>query len=549
MSLDPHVSATLVVNNSGVALAGFGLIMVPTYKTVFPERRRYYSKAASAITDGFPSDSPEVIALTRIFQQNPHPPQVMVGRFDAAHAPTQRYSLKAVAARSGFSYQLQVDGEGVTSTQVEYAADADTTIAEVNGGLLTSVNLVSGKNFTATFEASTATAGTFTATNATETLNRAAHGYQTGDGPFQLTTTTTLPAGLSLATNYWVIRTGADTFKLATSLANAFASANVLLGDDGTGVHTITPTAALSPALGVIVTGDAPGAWFSIESLDRTAVQLKQTHDNPGISADLTVIQNADSSWYYLHTTFNSDATVLDAANWVEANGKMYYPDVLNTECENTATGNSEIGDDLLALGLKRTMPCYHSGPKYMLGAGIMGRIAPLNPGKWTAAYKSIAGVPFMTFTDTQFVNLDARKMTYYKREAGRSITWEGKVGNADFGYADITTALDWFLDRLKKACFGVFASQDKVSFTDEDISMVKGAAEGVVLLGQSDAYKIIAPGTKGDPNDPVPVVFFPKVRDIDPGARALRKIPNATVTFRIQGAAQSVDFEVDVSF
>lgn len=39
----------------------------------------------------------------------------------------------------------------------------------------------------------------------------------------QLTTTTTLPAGLSLATNYYVIKVTDSTFKLATSYANAIA--------------------------------------------------------------------------------------------------------------------------------------------------------------------------------------------------------------------------------------------------------------------------------------------------------------------------------------
>lgn len=59
-----------------------------------------------------------------------------------------------------------------------------------------------------------------------------AHGFGTGMGPVQLTTTGTLPAGLSLATNYWLVRTTCNTFKFATSAANA----NVWVGT------TYTPT-------------------------------------------------------------------------------------------------------------------------------------------------------------------------------------------------------------------------------------------------------------------------------------------------------------------
>lgn len=61
----------------------------------------------------------------------------------------------------------------------------------------------------------------------------------------QLTTTGTLPTGLSLATDYFVIVVDADTIKLATSLANAEAGTAVNITDQGTSgaVNTFTATA------------------------------------------------------------------------------------------------------------------------------------------------------------------------------------------------------------------------------------------------------------------------------------------------------------------
>jgi len=56
----------------------------------------------------------------------------------------------------------------------------------------------------------------------------------------RLTTTTTLPAGLSLATDYYVIRVSDTTFKLATSYANAVAGTAINITDAGTGTHTIS---------------------------------------------------------------------------------------------------------------------------------------------------------------------------------------------------------------------------------------------------------------------------------------------------------------------
>jgi len=56
----------------------------------------------------------------------------------------------------------------------------------------------------------------------------------------QVATTTTLPAGLSAATDYYVIRTAATTLQLATSLANAHAGTVINITDAGTGTHTMT---------------------------------------------------------------------------------------------------------------------------------------------------------------------------------------------------------------------------------------------------------------------------------------------------------------------
>lgn len=56
----------------------------------------------------------------------------------------------------------------------------------------------------------------------------------------RLTTTTTLPAGLALATDYYYIKVTDSTFKLATSYANAIAGTAINITDAGTGTHTIS---------------------------------------------------------------------------------------------------------------------------------------------------------------------------------------------------------------------------------------------------------------------------------------------------------------------
>lgn len=56
----------------------------------------------------------------------------------------------------------------------------------------------------------------------------------------RLTTTTTLPAGLALATDYYVIKVTDTTCKFATSYANAVAGTAINITDAGTGTHTMS---------------------------------------------------------------------------------------------------------------------------------------------------------------------------------------------------------------------------------------------------------------------------------------------------------------------
>lgn len=77
----------------------------------------------------------------------------------------------------------------------------------------------------------------------TDALTLTAHAYFSGSGPFRLTTSGTLPAGLALATDYYVIVVDANTIKLATTRDNALIGTAVDITDSGSGTHTIEDTA------------------------------------------------------------------------------------------------------------------------------------------------------------------------------------------------------------------------------------------------------------------------------------------------------------------
>lgn len=153
----------------------------------------------------------------------------------------------------------------------------------------------------ASMAVTTPAAKTFTCVAATDLCTAASSGFLTGIKG-QGTTTTTLPAGLSTSTDYFVIFVTDTTFKLATSHANSLAGTVIDITDTGTGTHTFTPTALAGGA--VSLQGSIDGAtWFDIAS------------SSQNVTAATVLVFSITSTYYpFARLKYINTAGVLTAA-------------------------------------------------------------------------------------------------------------------------------------------------------------------------------------------------------------------------------------------
>ncbi len=146
MALSEHVSLTITAATLGVARQGFGIPLILSVNAAFSERVRSYRSIEDVAAD-FATATPEYLAANALFSQQPHPEVIMIGR--AVGKPTMRYKITASIVEHSHTYKLQVQGPGITTTTVTYPADSATSDAEIAGGLVTALNAVVGKNYTA----------------------------------------------------------------------------------------------------------------------------------------------------------------------------------------------------------------------------------------------------------------------------------------------------------------------------------------------------------------------------------------------------------------
>jgi len=129
-------------------------------------------------------------------------------------------------------------GEG-TTYGTGTVANVNVTAVAGAGDTMDVTAITTDDNATATTEVGSNSswgAATLASGVASNNLTAATHGFTTGEGPYQLTTSGALPQGLALLTNYWINVVDANTFTLSINEAGGQVPT---ITTPGTGTHTI----------------------------------------------------------------------------------------------------------------------------------------------------------------------------------------------------------------------------------------------------------------------------------------------------------------------
>jgi hypothetical protein len=124
----------------------------------------------------------------------------------------------------------------------------------------------------------------FTAAATTDICTTAvAHNMSSGDGPYRVGTTGTIPTGLSELLEYYIIALDAEpilsatTFQLATTRANALAGTQVELSGAGSGTHRLYKVERESGSLG--------SNWVTAQDLLSGTTEDRPTDTTAGVPA------------------------------------------------------------------------------------------------------------------------------------------------------------------------------------------------------------------------------------------------------------------------
>ena len=441
MALSDYVSVAITQTSAGPTLPGFGVPLVPSYTATWPTRTRTYNNLAGVFADFPVTTSPEYLAANSLFSQNPAPPLIMIGKF--LNLPTKTLSLTALTptTQASYTYTLQVRGQGIANQNVTFVSGASPTDALWATGIVTALNAVVSKNFTA--------------------------------------------AG------------------------------------------------AVSP---VVITGNTPGAWFSIEVINATDMKISETQTDAGIAADLTAITAENPNWYGFGNTFNSKLTGLATATYIEANNRLFICQSQDTSTVLTAVGNGDLIDSLKSALYTRTAGFYYPYPSLFPDFALLGKCLPYTPGSETWKFKTLAGLTTFAMSSTQRTNIVARNANSYETVAGLNVTFNGMVASGNF--IDITRGLDALTADILTSVFGTMANAPKIPYTDAGIAMIETALRGALKRGED--RNILTPGST--------TVTVPTAASVVTADKLSRTLNNVFFTAQRAGAVHSANIQGSIS-
>jgi len=336
-----------------------------------------------------------------------------------------------------------------------------------------------------------------------------------------------------LNTNYTVTVNGTDFViasggsPTAASIADALAAA--VTGVDVTGTGNGDGTYDLD--------ADVGGVAYSVKvDANQTAVFI--TTDT--LANDLAAISLEDDDYYGIVYTLRVQADQEAIAAFVETVKKVFSTasDDADIKDVTDASDTTSLAAVLKAASFARSQVIYLSNAATQFPeAALLGSVLPLDPGTWTAKFKTLVGITVDVTSSTQRKNILDKNATQYTEVGGVNITEDGKVAEGE--HLDVIVVVDFIDSRITENVFGLLVNAPKVPFTDPGITSIQSEINQVLQ------DNVVLGGIAADPPFSISV---PKAKDVSAGDKANRTLNGVTFQATLAGAIHAVNINGTVS-
>lgn len=325
------------------------------------------------------------------------------------------------------------------------------------------------------------------------------------------------------------------------------ADGTALASEIATGLALAVTSASNQKITATAVGDTVEVAWISQSDLSSVALSenlawgtISPLTSATAMADDLSAILDEDSAWYGLVMTERTKQDQLNAAEWTEANQKLFI--TATNEADVLVAGTTT---DLLSL-LKdtryfRTAAIYHADADTQYpDAAWAGRVFTIAPGGETWALKSLSSITASKITATQrqtIYNKGGNTFEFYQSQI--ALTNPGKVAAGE--WIDVIRFRDWLKDTIQVNMTQMLINRDKLPYTNAGIQVAVNNLRASLQEG------VNAGGIAGDELDsagktvPGYIITFPNAIDVPNSVKDTR-ILELGFKARIAGAIHAVN-------
>jgi hypothetical protein len=313
-------------------------------------------------------------------------------------------------------------------------------------------------------------------------------------------------------------------------------------------------TSAVYAANAITVVPDA--ATVASISLDVTAVAgtmtiIYSTVETEDSADALDAIQAYDFNWYGVISTSRATADVEAIAAWVEATPMKFFVTAssdANIVDESVSADTTSIAALFKNNSYLKTAVVFHTlATTQYADAALLGVILPLDPGSYTAAFKTLSGITVDNLSASQRVNAFAKFANVYEYVAGVNILRKGTVSGNE--YIDVMIFIDWLDARCTEAVFAVLVGNQKVPYTDVGIASIQNALSQPLKAGQNVGG--ISPTAYDSQKKQIGgfYIIVPRLEDISTIDKTARELNGVKFVAYLAGAIQYVAIQGYVTY
>ncbi len=306
------------------------------------------------------------------------------------------------------------------------------------------------------------------------------------------------------------------------------------------------PVTAVAVGAEVSVTADDAGKAIAIAIKGNLELAAPTSTELPSVALNECLRESGD--WYGVALASRVEADILDAAEWVESNERLFGVSSDQAGIIDAAV-STDIASKCQQKQYFRTHVWYHGQAKAeALEAAITANRFTFYPGGETWANARLSGITYDNLAEGAALAAHAKNANTFEQMRNFAVTQNGKVASGE--WIDVIRGRDWLAEQVKiNVATQIINANGKVPFTDNGIQIIVNGLRQALMLGQSRG--LIAPDEIDDAGRKIPgfVITYPRAASISPNDKANRTLRDVKFSARLAGAIHVADIKGNLTY